>query len=552
MTSFADLPESVRLKIYHFCGIVRPCPIDLRAEGRQLKRRRELETKRIQQGWTAAHREEELEDSCLYRIRARGETPHDNIVRSASDCKCPPLPTQLLYVSRFVHDEIVPLFFGLNRFRVYYRNDYSFRLLWLLSDKALACMRALHIRLNFWPCLRGHDDNSDHPCGLCEARESDEPPISVETDFGKKLVHNWQILCKQLSARLTPGVLAFSFIADAQDFLTAKILCKALARLPKLKECAIRLGRAPSQDISRLARKTALKMLFGKHGVSSTFTPYSRLPKEIKLLILSYTDLGLLRGSGSAFKTNERINVLNNKNTQCGWCCERCTSSYEQCCCPWKRAAFSTTCTCRRIPASLLSLSREMRQDAYEVLLSSNCISFSQGPGKTLKFLMTLPSFTLQYYRHIQFLWESFEHLTPWFEAGLDLEWRQLIQYMKTHLNLSNLRVTINCKDISNADLWLHSIDEAKPIFDACVNMLSPLPVLQGLKSFHVYLGWFRCLEAISEHAVMGPLYDSFADSKSYSGDKYRGAASPSWDLPWEIPLLASFESLEVTTCSTS
>lgn len=551
-TSFADLPQFIRLKVYHFCGIVRPCPVDLGTEGRQLKRRRELEAKRIQQGWTAAHREEELEESCLYRIRARGDTPHDNIVRSASDCKCPPLPTQLLYVSRLVHAEIVPLIFGLNRFRVYYRNGYSFSMLWLLSDKAIACLRALHIRLNLWPCLRGHDDNPDHPCGLCGAVESDEPPISVETDSGKKLLHHWQTLCQRLSAHLVPGVLAFSFIADAQDLLTAEILCKALIRLPKLKECAIRLGRAPSRDISRLARKTARKMLFRENRVSGTFTPYSRLPKEIKLLILSNANLTLLHGSDSTFEENERINVLNNKIFHSGWCCEQCTSSYEQCCCPWKRAAFSATCTCRRIPSSLLSTSREMQQDAYEVLLSSNCISFSQGPGKTLKFLMTLPSFTLQYYRHIQFLWENSKHIAPWFEDGLDMEWRELIQYMKLNLNLSNLRVTIDSRDCYDTGLWSRSVDETKYIFDTYVNMFSTLRVLQGLKSFHVYLGWFRGLEVISEHAVMSPLYDSFADGKYHGAYDKWGAACRSWDVPWEIPLLASFRSLEPESRSTS
>ena len=552
-TSFIDLPQSIRFKIYHFCGIVRPCPIDLRAEGRQLKRRRELETKRIQQGWTAAHREDELEKSCLYRIRARGDTPNDNSVRLASDCICPPLPTQLLYVSRLFHDEIVPLILGLNRFRVYYRNDYySFSLLWRLSDKALACMRALHVRLNFWPCPRGHDDHPDHPCGLCRAQESDEPPVSVETDSGEKLLRGWQILCRRLSTRLTPGVLAFSFIADAQDLPTAKILCKALKRLPKLKECAIRLGRTPSHDINRLARKTAVKMLSGTQRVSSRFIPYSRLPKEIKLLILSYTNLTLLHSHASTFEENERINVMNSKIFHSGWCCERCTSSYEQCCCPWKRAAFSATCTCRRIPSSLLSMSREMRQDAYEVLLSSNCISFSQGPRKTLNYLMALPSFTLKYYRHIQFLWENSEHITPWFEAGLDLEWRELVQYMKTHLNLSNLRITVNCRDCHDVGLSSLSIDETRYIFDTYVNMFSTLRALQGLKSFHVYLGWFRGLEVISEHAVMSPLYDSFADGKHRCEYHENDASCRSWDIPWEVPLLASFQSLEETTCSTS
>ena len=102
--------------------------------------------------------------------------------------------------------------------------------------------------------------------------------------------------------------------------------------------------------------------------------PFRRLPRELRLYILGYIHLGrhnryhesddLLRiQDGKIINANVPFEFLGNK------CCRKCTETLIDCCCPSARAAYSTTCTCRRLPSGLFFVDREMRQDAMAVFL---------------------------------------------------------------------------------------------------------------------------------------------------------------------------------------
>jgi hypothetical protein len=95
--SLLNLPYEIRLKIYTFSGLVRPCPIDL--------------------AWipfgltvgTGPNRNQPKPYECYWRLRNRGITRFGKINQEGRECFCPSIPVQLLSVSRAVNADVVPI-----------------------------------------------------------------------------------------------------------------------------------------------------------------------------------------------------------------------------------------------------------------------------------------------------------------------------------------------------------------------------------------------------------------------------------------------------------
>ena len=82
----------------------------------------------------------------------------------------------------------------------------------------------------------------------------------------------------------------------------------SLRTLPKLKKCRIRLGRQNNTDLQTLAQRTAVEMT--NTFIPAPGFPFSRLPKELRLEILSYTHLGT---PGSYDLSADKIYITSSK-----------------------------------------------------------------------------------------------------------------------------------------------------------------------------------------------------------------------------------------------
>ena len=101
--TFLCLPVYIRIKIYRLGGLVQCCPIDLSFESA-------IERAMSYPG---------LPRLCRFpQLQLKGSKTFQLDLRPGLECFCPPLPHQLLYVSHAIHDEVLPLMYGENMFKV--------------------------------------------------------------------------------------------------------------------------------------------------------------------------------------------------------------------------------------------------------------------------------------------------------------------------------------------------------------------------------------------------------------------------------------------------
>ena len=272
--TFLDLPFKVRCKIYFFCGLIRECPIHLTTEYARGP------------GYGALGSQ-----TCFYLERKQGISTLWG-AHTGFSCSCERLPTALLLVSKAIREEVFATLCGQNYFvlRAHTKDD----LMPLLDIRVedLPFIDSLLIRLNCWPCPWGHegDELDDLSCAVCETPKSQADPIlSSETRQGRDLIRMWTAVCQRLSEAILPAKLKLTFICDVMDLESAHQVVDPLRILPALKSCTIRLGRSRNDELRSLAKKSSLDM------TRTTIRPFpflfEALPKEIRLLILSFTHL---------------------------------------------------------------------------------------------------------------------------------------------------------------------------------------------------------------------------------------------------------------------
>ena len=146
---------------------------------------------------------------------------------------------------------------------------------------------------------------------------------------------------------------------------------------------------------------------------------YESLPKEMRLRILSFTHLS--SQAGSYHDPDKIISIQGNKLMKNHWlrCCNRCTETYGDGCCPTNYAAYSASCVCRQIPTQLFLVSKTMYSDAFTTLYSENCFEFHQDPEMTISFLCRLPAEASTLIRRIQFRF-SVSQVLNWQPRGLE------------------------------------------------------------------------------------------------------------------------------------
>ena len=142
--SFLDLPHNVKLKIYSYSGLTRPCPIELMSLMGTIPR------------FTVARWKKE----CPYVTRKHGDDRRRVMGHNYPDCLCPRLPTQLLFVSCGFYKDSFPVLYSKKKFILRAQSANDLGLILRLNKYAPSMINSLLVRLNSWPCVRGHEDTT--------------------------------------------------------------------------------------------------------------------------------------------------------------------------------------------------------------------------------------------------------------------------------------------------------------------------------------------------------------------------------------------------------
>lgn len=490
-----DLPFEARSKIYNFLGLVRSCPIDMTLNPVTFDSGRSLDLG-YGNSW-----------ECRHHMKIHGSCVHGR--DRVQECACQELPTSLLYLHQTITAEVINIFYSQNEFVLRAHTGADLTCLKSLGVRALAAMTSLLVRLNSWPCPRGHAILSwdSSKCATCEKPVSACDPILDSSDeAGKDLIQGWHEACRHMSTGITPGKLRLTFICDVANLESATKVTEALVMLPRLKDCNIRLGRKKNLELELLSRTTSALMTNTVQPKSSF--PFNRLPPELGLRILSFTDLVSQEPYHKFFNrvviNYGRLLNSNTFNAKATLCCSACEDTGKDCCCPSLYASYSSSCRCRIIPFELFLVSKQMYSDASEVFYSQNIFEFKQDVEEMFAFLNGIPRPALKQIRQVGF---SFTVGGPLALRGgfTTKSWQKLMRFMKAHFNIPRLsfRITINAYD---ACFWKDREDEEenRHVYEMYCDIVRGLRSLDGLEDVGFELDWLTGLAPFLEWEVLG------------------------------------------------
>lgn len=300
-------------------------------------------------------------------------------------------------------------------------------LLTTLPLYGLAHMRYLLVRLNCWPCPLGHEEAEfaslyhDNPfedvdeggapgfCRFCSMRSdrSDDPlslPLvsdktgQVVPTKNESMIRVWDDVCARLGHALQrhphhEKQLDLTLICDVDSVEAAERvvapLMQAILPTTRLKACSMRLGRRRRDAAyTAVARRAVQALTTGvnvsdseatattpatstSQAVTTTNTrhifPFRRLPAELRIKILEATDISKIkqiffRSGRQHFRRDSYLSVA---------CCDACTTTRMDCCCPRYYAAVSAHCKCLVLPTGLFEVDRRMYREAAQDLFYS-------------------------------------------------------------------------------------------------------------------------------------------------------------------------------------
>ncbi|KAH6678137.1 hypothetical protein B0J14DRAFT_316038 [Halenospora varia] len=490
-----DLPFEARSKIYSYLGLIRSCPIDITLDLVTFDPGLSLDLG-YGSGW-----------ECRHHMKIHGSCNHGR--NRVQECACQELPTSLLYLHRDITAEVIDIFYSRNEFVLRAHTGVDLTCLKSMGVRALAAMTSLLVRLNSWPCPRGHASLSldGSKCATCQKPVSAcDPTLDSSDEAGQDVIQKWHEACKHMSTGITPGKLKLTFICDVANFESATNIIQALSMLPTLKECSIRLGRKNNHELQAFSRTTSALMINAVQPRTSF--PFNHLPPELRLRILSFTDLV---SQDVCHKNFNRLVIRNGKllksnaiNANAMLCCSVCTNTGIDCCCPSLYAASSASCRCRIIPFELFLVSKQMYNHATEVLYSQNIFEFKQDAEETFAFLNDIPRTSLKQIRQVEFSFLVGPPVTmkACFTAK---SWRRLMRFIKIHFNIPRLsfRITIDAYDTC---LWNdeENEEENRYVYDMYCDIVRGLRILDGLEDVRFELDWLTDLAPFLEWEVLG------------------------------------------------
>lgn len=320
--SLLSLPPSIRINIYKFAGLIRPCPIDLIQESdrirhlpdccRSLRRGKGVYSRCLSGGF--------YNGICI----AKSDCHHpkaerflgyqrqyaftgDPLQESATYCMHPPLQVRILRTCRQIWKEASKVLYGHNIFVFDCRDDALLTHLQRLPYSAFLNVRRLHITY-LSPKDGNSNGNSNGP-----STESMAPRLMPLSNQPKD---NLLALCEFLRTALAPVMTHISISAHLRDRYDFSMALDAFQSLPQLHDLAVNIGPhfkhvsnheldiARSIDDRPTFRETSMRHLItektakrtGNHRSPGTF-PFLRLPAELQQMVLLEAGLKSVRPS---------------------------------------------------------------------------------------------------------------------------------------------------------------------------------------------------------------------------------------------------------------
>ena len=506
------LPMKIRIKIYSYCGLIRYCPIDLNIES-------------IRQRWAADDMDtRRTPDShhCQYsRIRsATGRFELEAHLPSGLECFCPSLPQQLLRVSRGMHLEAETVLYGMNQFKVskHFGGD-NLRVLRTLNPRVWSLLSSLHISLAEFP-----------PFEWSFRLFHDYETFDIQHETGQQTLQKWIAVCNDLLSHAVPHQLKFSLSCNVKDIATAQAIVAPLDSLPPMSELSISLAGDPERkEIQEVARQVvSCSRQIEREGGTNTATSrlsslsWSSLPKELRLDILGRTDLVDYFFLDQTYYLSTRrhgFEIYDGELQPRGrQCCYNCTPTLATCTCSAVHAGASNSCTCPRVPAAIISVSKDMSADATEIFFSRNLFIFSGDFAANTFFMQHRWEHNITAKSYIRMLDLEISLEQRWYmqdpNSSTANDWATLVANVASLLYLPKLWLSIDARGSLSDLVHLDDCDWRTTLPALFGPLYKHLSGQRRPEKFHVFLRWDTEEEGKVEKAIMGREYDSVAEGK--------------------------------------
>lgn len=308
----------------------------------------------------------------------------------------------LLVCCRTIYAEVSALLYSSNRFVIRYWDKQSLSPLRALTPSSLSSLTHLKVVLNQVSChFRDFNYDEDHRGVCCVDRDVSFPelhilrpelhdaPLDLHEAKSKALLDEWKSAAEHISRHVSTGRLELCLVCDMcpDDLEGAAKVLEPLSLFSELRNCHIRLSRYPSPQLQRMAHDMSLNSRGllppdELEGTSQTKpcigSRLLALPRELRLHILSYTDLitpwkevewsrdynddgkylvfypgcGRLEGLPCAAHMHHGCQFRN-----CWPAYNRLSKAGIGCFCQFRHSASSSTCMCWAPPTALFLVS---------------------------------------------------------------------------------------------------------------------------------------------------------------------------------------------------
>lgn len=470
--SFFDLPRNVRLRIYEFTGLLRPCTIRLDPKPSR---------------W--------MIHGCTYLQSGRRLSVLD-LKAGVGNLLCfnRPFPDTLLRVSHAMREDIAPLFAAQNAFSkiLANRND---------LDVFNSCLR-----FSFSHLRRLHID----------LRPRDRRYLRLDVGGVHKTTWNmWSAFCRHVCLEM-PCLTVFSLNCKIRCFEVADHLFNRMeANFPRLSNCAFYFDDTPEENIQPRIQLACERLTSNRDDQPF---PFMRLPREIQLMVLGY--LLTNRSDPVAYNGNNLPSVgfpcargivcLQRRRHFRAYpinpliCCGMCSPLGTMCFCSSRQSAYSTSCICFISPLPFFLVSREFYYLARDVFYSSNTFFFiDEDPEAMIRVTNAIPTSNFMRMRSLAFQFPLAARLHTRVahraEETALRSWSVMCRFIREHFDLPRLSLYV-------LDLGTKEQDRPTVINRAryLQRLLHSFRHLEGLDDFWVYLADDEPYEPQARRVVLG------------------------------------------------